>query len=948
MFCICGKSYSQQDMDVHLVRSFLTGKKILKAKRDFYDPYLWVLADNNEVYRINSIDYTVDDFTSKFADYHYHFIDIAGRSKDTVFVTGNVGVVIEYKKGIIKEISGGVPGKVNSIGMTGPYNYSVGAKTELQIATEHGTCAYNYKTEALQGAVFNLDGKILESTYRTKMYHNIDKCVCDPASVQKYGVTDQPANRYGGELYLGGNFYGNEVKTAYFTSGNAYRPDGQVQDNGFQYWATETGLFVNRFSDSRSVASPLEGHYLDAKNISKITSIYGMLGFGTSVNSTYVKENILVGTSDGLYFSNSKYQIASSLNYNFYYCSELGNKAINDICVNANTYLKPTATSDFTFCEDGIWVSANDGLYLLKPDYAPYNNLIGKLPAIAFDGSDIAVTDLQTCSPVNVKTTLTPFFLNNQLGVQWFKNGQALTGETNTSLTITDAGEYNAILYDPCNAEHMETNHLTVTTSAAPVIAFNYPDKIDYCFGSTATLSTTNIANYLYRWYKDGILNGNTTASLNTTQAGKYKLEVNACGANWIPTKEVQIDFIKVPQPVVTTNQVVYCEGSTALLSASLPAIDASTIINWQPYQYQWFKDGVLITGSTSSTLNVTQQGKYKVEITSCTGNTATSDELRVPFFILTGPTITPDKTSYCQGAPAVLGINFIVNALYTITWFHDGVAMAQNKDKDNIAVTEPGLYTVRVSSTLIDCGKTSPPYALVFETPPTFTLDKITTTTLCSGQTVDLRATYSGGAVKWSTGETGDQISVKQSATYTATLKTVAGCEVSKDINMQFLPNPAINVPDATLCQFTNQTLTLTAPAGFAKYQWNGQTGTSYFSTSQLGKLTLTVTDSNGCTATQTINITSRCDDIHLPNAFTPNGDGINDTWIIAGLQGDLTTTVKIFNRYGENVFQSTGYAVSWNGTLDGKKLPAGVYYYIISAQASNKVINGTVTIIY
>lgn len=53
-----------QDVDFHLNGTFLTGKNILKVKRDFKDPYLWVLAQNHEVYRINSVTKIVDDYTS--------------------------------------------------------------------------------------------------------------------------------------------------------------------------------------------------------------------------------------------------------------------------------------------------------------------------------------------------------------------------------------------------------------------------------------------------------------------------------------------------------------------------------------------------------------------------------------------------------------------------------------------------------------------------------------------------------------------------------------------------------------------------------------------------------------------------------------------------------------------------------------------------------------------
>jgi gliding motility-associated-like protein len=162
----------------------------------------------------------------------------------------------------------------------------------------------------------------------------------------------------------------------------------------------------------------------------------------------------------------------------------------------------------------------------------------------------------------------------------------------------------------------------------------------------------------------------------------------------------------------------------------------------------------------------------------------------------------------------------------------------------------------------------------------------------------------------------------------------------------VQYFPNPTLNVPSATLCQYTNESITLTAPAGFVKYEWNGQPGTNTFTTNKLGSVILTVTDNNGCQASQTIAISSHCDDIHIPNAFSPNGDGHNDTWVIAGLEGDPTTTVRVYNRLGSMVFQSQGYATPWNGTYNGSKLPASVYYYVISTKGTKQVLSGSVTI--
>ena len=109
---------------------------------------------------------------------------------------------------------------------------------------------------------------------------------------------------------------------------------------------------------------------------------------------------------------------------------------------------------------------------------------------------------------------------------------------------------------------------------------------------------------------------------------------------------------------------------------------------------------------------------------------------------------------------------------------------------------------------------------------------------------------------------------------------------------------------------------------------------------------MSLTVTDANGCQATQQIKVSERCADVYIPNTFTPNGDGINDTWVIEGL--DETATVKLFTRWGAEVYQSIGYSTPWNGEYGGKKLASGVYYYIVTAKNGTQKFSGALTIIY
>jgi gliding motility-associated-like protein len=86
----------------------------------------------------------------------------------------------------------------------------------------------------------------------------------------------------------------------------------------------------------------------------------------------------------------------------------------------------------------------------------------------------------------------------------------------------------------------------------------------------------------------------------------------------------------------------------------------------------------------------------------------------------------------------------------------------------------------------------------------------------------------------------------------------------------------------------------------------------------------------------------------ITIPNTFTPNNDGINDTWKIAGIENDATILIDIFNRYGLLVYHSNGYYKPWDGYYDGKRLPTGTYFYIISTKSNDQKLSGSITIIY
>ena len=109
-----------------------------------------------------------------------------------------------------------------------------------------------------------------------------------------------------------------------------------------------------------------------------------------------------------------------------------------------------------------------------------------------------------------------------------------------------------------------------------------------------------------------------------------------------------------------------------------------------------------------------------------------------------------------------------------------------------------------------------------------------------------------------------------------------------------------------------------------------------------------LTVTSDQGCVSVDAIFV-KVLKAPEVPNAFTPNGDGINDIWNIKYLESYVNASVKVFSRYGSVVYYSLkGYAMPWKGQMNGTDLPMGTYYYIIDPKTKGrKVISGSVTII-
>ncbi|PKR82285.1 hypothetical protein CW751_02845 [Brumimicrobium salinarum] len=108
---------------------------------------------------------------------------------------------------------------------------------------------------------------------------------------------------------------------------------------------------------------------------------------------------------------------------------------------------------------------------------------------------------------------------------------------------------------------------------------------------------------------------------------------------------------------------------------------------------------------------------------------------------------------------------------------------------------------------------------------------------------------------------------------------------------------------------------------------------------------------DNGTCTRTDEVTVFVE-DGLEIPNTFSPNGDNINDTWEILGIEKFPDCNIQIYTRWGQLVYQTTGYSKDkrWNGeSKSGKKMASGAYYYVINLRddAYEKPIKGTVSLI-
>jgi len=217
---------------------------------------------------------------------------------------------------------------------------------------------------------------------------------------------------------------------------------------------------------------------------------------------------------------------------------------------------------------------------------------------------------------------------------------------------------------------------------------------------------------------------------------------------------------------------------------------------------------------------------------------------------------------------------------------------------------------------------------------------------------------------LKW-TNETGDIIRTSldvdklPGGNYTLTIDP-DGCAVQYHVtilNQELILDPPV-VKSFQLCGPGETIIPVSNPVATSTYRlYDNETDATPLDEETNGKFKVNVTAnksyyisrfSNACESTRTkVDVSVGLSNLNIANVITPNNDGINDYWQIAGMENYPLATVKIFNRYGKAIFDSKGYSRPFNGMYNGQKLPSGSYYYIINLSAGCGLLSGNLSII-
>ena len=586
----------------------------------------------------------------------------------------------------------------------------------------------------------------------------------------------------------------------------------------------------------------------------------------------------------------------------------------------------------------------------------------------------IPTTPVVSASPVcegtnlNLTASLIP-------GATYSWTGPNNFSSSSQNPVITNAGSINAGTYtvtvsaNGCTSAPASVNAVVNMLPLAPIVSTNSP----LCSGSSINLMAGAIAGATYSWtgpngFTSSLQNPTiTNAGINASGTYSVTATVNGCSGA-VGNASVTVNQIPLA-PSVSSNGPL-CAGSTINLTASTIA---GAAYSWTgPNGFTSSLQNPVINNASSA-----NAGTYNVsaKVNGCTSPAATT-------------TVVIDQTAIANAGnnQVVCSSNQFVNVTGGVSggtgsgvWtssgngtFSPGNSSLNTSYYPSATDKANGTVMLKLTSTNNGaCPASSSSVTITFAAAPSVNAGN--DQTVCANNAnVLLKGQYNNApGIIWSSTGSGtfSPSATNLSPTYIPSagdkshgsvkliLKTSGNnaCAPAADtLLVTIKAAPVVNGGGVKyVLQNSSTILTPVVSGSDLKYLWtpgrylNNDTIPNPVCTPDADvSYKIISIDNFGCSSSADVFV-KVLKPLQIPNVFTPNGDGINETWQVKNLKDYADCKVEIFNRYGQIVYQSVGYTNEWDGILNGKPLPAATYYYIINLKIAAKPIAGFVDIV-
>ena len=500
-----------------------------------------------------------------------------------------------------------------------------------------------------------------------------------------------------------------------------------------------------------------------------------------------------------------------------------------------------------------------------------------------------------------------------------------ITATTSDPLHYSLPGNYVIIWkYDDGNG-NISTQNQNVTITSEPLPIANAAQN--FCKISSLKISDLQITGTSIKWYNaaGNPLSSNTvltdgtkyfaSQTLNGCESAKTEITVTLNDPT-APTGSTQQDFCSAQNPTisnlaVTGQNIIWYDSAGAMLTSSTPLSDGKTYYATQT------------VGGCESTQ------KLAVKVSVANGGIPANDYTTAFCNDTTATTKTVNLNEYKTNLIAyTAGLTFEFNDSA-----NQLIANPANQ-KLNIGLNR---FHVKIINTL-GCFVY---VKLDLTLDPKPALNLPASAEFCSGQSVDLDAGSGFSSYEWTKGGSGTPISSNQilnvttAGTYNLKVKNSFGCENSTSVTVT-----QSSLGTITGVQIVNNTATvIMSNSGSFLYSLNNSVwqSSNTFSNLSNGNHTVYVKTSGDCVIGQ-MNFTI----FNVPNSFTPNAEGINDTWKIHGMENYPNSDIKVYARNGKLVLSKmTAGTFEWDGKFDSRAVPTGSYWYIIKV-SDGRLLNG------